>query len=133
METRASDIMTTDLVTGTPEMTIEEALKLLVNRKITGFPVVDRKGRLVGVLSEYDIIKAVRGDGDRKPLALSEKIVYTKKATVIAQETELASILRLFVEKKVRRLPVTDAGGKLVGIISRRDIMRVLYYRSLEI
>lgn len=132
METLAKDIMTTELIVGHPEMTLEEAIKILFNSRITGLPVVDTKNRMIGVVTEYDIIRSVRNKGHKIPLSLKKKIRFTRKVTVVSEETELDEILGLFIDKKVRRLPVLDAKGRLVGIISRRDIMRLLFYRSKE-
>lgn len=130
MVTCARDIMTTELILGHPNMTIEDAIKTLVNNRITGMPVVDENRHIVGVLSEYDIIKTVEGFEKDKPLNLTKKIEYTHKVTSVAEETPLPQILKHFVEQKIRRLPVINKDNQLVGIITRRDIMRVLFYRS---
>ncbi|MEW6055635.1 MAG: CBS domain-containing protein [Bdellovibrionota bacterium] len=130
MITRAKDIMSTELIIGHPEMTIEEAIKVLVNNKITGIPVVDADQRLVGVVSEYDIIKIVEKEEGDRPLDLNRVIKFSQKVTTISENTKLSDILKHFVERKVRRLPVVNEENKLVGIITRRDIMRILFYRS---
>ncbi len=130
MNTRAKDIMTTELIVGHSQMTMEEAIKILVNNRITGMPVLDETRKIIGVVSEYDIIKSVNEDGDKKPIELTTPIRYTQKVTTITEDTTLDEILRLFKEKKVRRLPVLNNDNQLVGIITRRDIMRVLFYRS---
>lgn len=128
--TYAKDFMTTELIVATPTMTIEEAIKLLVNNRITGMPVVNKRQQLVGVVSEYDIIRAIDSFDAHKPLDLSRTIKYSKRVSSITADTSLPSILKYFAEKKVRRLPVVNSHGKLVGIITRRDIMRILFYRS---
>ena len=130
MNTVAKDIMITDLICGTPDMTLEDAIKVLFNHKITGVPVLDADKKMVGVLSEFDIIQSVGATESGKPLDLSQKIKFRAKVTTVTEETPFDEILKLFVEKQVRRLPVLNAKGQLVGIISRRDIMRVLFYRS---
>lgn len=122
--------MTTELILGHPKMTIEDAIKALVNNRITGMPIVDEGSRVIGVVSEYDIIKAIDSVDADKPLDLARKIEFSRKVTTIAEETRLHEILDLFVERKIRRLPVVNREGKLVGIITRRDIMRVVFYRS---
>ena len=133
MLTRAKDIMTTNLILGYPEMTLEEAIKTLVNNRITGMPIVDDKKRMIGVCSELDIIKSVEQTEKGKPLDLHRTIHFTHKVVTIDEETQLTDILKMFVELKVRRLPVVNNKEELVGIISRRDIMRVLFYRSKTI
>jgi CBS domain-containing protein len=60
-ETTAKEIMTRDLIRATEDMTIEEALKVLINHKVTGLPVVDKKGKMKGVISEYDILTQISG------------------------------------------------------------------------
>ncbi|MBU6376348.1 MAG: CBS domain-containing protein, partial [Bdellovibrionales bacterium] len=59
-----------------------------------------------------------------------EKIKYSKKPKVIVTSTPLSEIVQLFVDFKYRRLPVVDENKKLVGVITRRDLMRVFFYRS---
>lgn len=130
MITTAKDIMTTELIIGHPEMTIEDAIKTLVNNRITGMPVIDSDRRIVGIVSEYDIIKTVEALDKDKPIDLQRRIDYTHEVTKIAEETKLPDILKYFVENRVRRLPVINKQNQLVGIITRRDIMRVLFYRS---
>lgn len=131
MATCAKDIMTTELILAYPEMTIEEAIKTLVNNRITGLPVVDDSRKVVGVCSEYDIIKSVKEvEEPAKPLNLKNKIKYTHAVITISESTDLKEILTIFIDKKIRRLPVLNSKEELVGIISRRDIMRVLFYRS---
>ncbi|RYZ67301.1 MAG: CBS domain-containing protein, partial [Proteobacteria bacterium] len=59
-----------------------------------------------------------------------KRISYTKKVNAILETTPLEDIMKLFVTTKYRRLPVVDTQGVLVGIVTRRDLMRVIYYRS---
>lgn len=128
MALTAKDIMTTELILGHPDMTIEEAIKALVNNRVTGLPVVDKGQRLVGVVSEYDIIKVLDASG--KPANLTQKITFSSNVVTVPEESPLPDVLRLFVEKKIRRLPVTGKDSKLVGVITRRDVMRVIFYRT---
>ena len=128
--TRAKDIMTTELIFARPTMTIEEAIKTLVNNRITGMPVVDENHHMVGIVSEYDIISTIEAVEEDRPLDLKRTIDFSHKTTSIQEDTPLPVILRQFVERKVRRLPVLNKEQRLVGIITRRDIMRVLFYRS---
>ncbi len=129
-ETTAKEIMSTELVHATEDMTIEEALKILINHRITGLPVVDGKGKMTGVLSEYDILSQIAKAKQMKAELFQERIVYSKKVDAILESTPLKSIMKEFIDTKYRRLPVVDKKGKLVGIITRRDLMRVFYYRA---
>lgn len=130
MDSLARDIMSTKLVVVHSDTTVEEAVKLLVNNKITGLPVVDDSGKMVGILSEYDVICSVANAKGKSTNALAQPIAYTQKVISVQDTEPMANILISFIDQKVRRLPVLDANQMLVGMITRRDIMRVLYYRA---
>jgi len=129
-ETTAKEIMTRDLIRATEDMTIEEALKVLINHKVTGLPVVDHKGKMKGVISEYDILSQISGSKKKNSKIFQDKISYSKKIDAITEDTPLSKIVTEFIDSKFRRLPVVDRKGNLVGIITRRDLMRVFYYRA---
>lgn len=126
---RAKDIMSTELIVANENITIEEAIKLLVNNRITGFPVVDKANKLVGVLSELDIIKAVQ-NSEKPSIDLTLPAHFTTKVRSISEDAKWDDILRTFLEKNIRRLPVIDSAGRLKGIITRRDVMKALFYSS---
>jgi CBS domain-containing protein len=130
METKAKDIMTRDVLKAVEGMTIEEGLRLLINTKITGAPVVDSKSRMVGVLSEYDIICSISKSEATDMSAFKKPIDFSKKVEAIDENTTLDTIMSMFVDSRYRRLPVINSNKELVGIISRRDIMRLFYYRA---
>lgn len=131
METLAKDIMSTNLITLTEKATIEEALKILINARVTGVPIVNgTNGKMVGVLSEFDIIKHVGNKKKLSPKFFKEPIRYSKKAKFIYTTTPLNEIIDLFVDFKYRRLPVVDEEERLVGVITRRDLMRIFFYRA---
>lgn len=128
--TTARDIMSSKLIVAKEGMNVEDALKLLVNNKITGLPVVNKDGQMVGILSEYDIIARVGKAKKIDTESFRESIPFTKQVEAVNEDTTLDLILERFINAKCRRLPVLDKGGRLVGIISRRDVMKVLYYRA---
>ena len=130
MTTTARDIMSSKLIVAREGMNVEEALKLLVNNKITGLPVVNVRGEMVGIVSEYDIIAKVGAAKTLDPQLFQGELPYTKKVEAVNVDTSLEDILDRFISLKCRRLPVLDGDGRLVGIISRRDVMKVLYYRA---
>jgi CBS domain-containing protein len=130
MNTTAKDIMSSRLIVARDGMNIEDALKLLVNNKITGLPVVDAAGMIIGVLSEYDIIASVSKGTQINAEIFRDAISYTKEVESVNEDTTLSEILSRFIKLKCRRLPVLDVNKRLVGIISRRDVMKVLYYRA---
>jgi CBS domain-containing protein len=121
--------MSTELIVASDTITIEEAIKLLVNNRITGFPVVDKANKLVGVLSELDIIRAVQNP-DKPSIDLKSPAHFTTKVRSISEDAKWHDILKTFLEKNIRRLPVIDAEGRLKGIITRRDVMKALFYSS---
>lgn len=129
-QTLAKDIMSTNLVCTRPETTVEEALKLLLNHRITGIPVTSAEGKLLGIVSEYDLLDQLADEKTVNSQTFQKKIHYSKSPLTITTELNLTEIVKVFVKNKVRRLPVVDASEKLVGLISRRDLMRVFYYRA---
>lgn len=129
-ETTAKEIMTRDLIHATADMTIEDALKVLINYRITGLPVVDKKGKMTGVISEYDILDQISKSKKNSSKIFQQIIRYSTKVNAISEDTPLSKIVSEFISTKNRRLPVINKSGKLVGIITRRDLMKVYYYRS---
>jgi CBS-domain-containing membrane protein len=146
---RAKDIMVNDVLTVTPETSIQEAVKLLLDRRINGLPVVDRKNRLVGIVCQSDLIIQQK----RIPLPsvftlldsfipLSsmkslDKVVQkmaafvvndamTRSPVTVRPETSLEEIATLMVDKKYHTLPVVGEDGELVGIIGKEDVLRTL-------
>jgi CBS domain-containing protein len=130
MNTLAKDMMSTKLIVAKEGMSIEDAVKLLVNNKVTGLPVVDGKGCMIGILSEYDIIAAVGKSAKIDPAMFHQTVPFSREVVSVKEETTLQEILKRFIELKIRRLPVLDKTDRLVGIISRRDVMKALYYRA---
>jgi len=130
MKTFANEIMSRKVTTATPKSTVEEMLKVFVNKKITGLPVVNAKGKMIGVYSEYDLIQQVASAGEINPEVLRQVIVYTEKVEAVRHDEVLERIVSRFVGQKFRRLPVVDDQGHLVGIITRRDLMKVFFYQA---
>lgn len=128
--TTAAEIMSTQILSAEKTMTVEEALKILFNSRITGMPVVDDKKRIVGVLSEYDLLKQISVQKKGGAKIFNQKIEYSKEVDSISDTTPLETVIKKFIKSKYRRLPVTDKKGRLVGIITRRDLIRVYYYRA---
>jgi CBS domain-containing protein len=125
----ARDIMSTEIISVKKGTLMEDALKLLVNSKITGIPVTDDEGKMVGVFSDYDVIAQISATNDPKPEIFKKPIQYTSTVKSISETTPLNEILDLIVNGRYRRLPVLSRDGKLVGIITRRDLMKLFYYR----
>ncbi|HEU0246757.1 MAG TPA: CBS domain-containing protein [Gaiellaceae bacterium] len=147
--TRVDELMTAQVVTVTPETPLKEVAALLVDRRITGAPVV-RDGEILGVLSEADIVEQEQGPADhrRSPLArllkgdhdqLSRQLAartaaeaMTAPAVTIEWWQSSAAAAKLMTDRRVKRLPVVK-DGQLVGIISRSDLVRAYARPDAEI
>lgn len=119
------DYMTKKLVTLRPEQNITEAIDILLSKKISGAPVVDESGRLLGVLSEGDCLKELVKGQYNNSLQKSSLVADLMTSTVITIEAGLSifQAAERFLNLKVRRFPVLEE-GKLVGQISQKDLMR---------
>lgn len=119
------DHMSTKLVTFYPEDSIDHVLEMLTKRKISGAPVVDKSGELVGIISEVDclkeIIKGKYSNTPSFPASVSEHM--TKNVITLSPDMSLFDAAQKFLELKIRRFPVMKE-GRLVGQISLSDIIR---------
>ena len=122
--------MSRELLTVKADSSVEQILKLFIHHRVTGVPVVDDQGKMVGVCSEYDVIRQVAAAKGKSNAVYSNPISFSKKVEAIQEDTPLKDIVECFITKKYRRLPVLNAKGQLVGIITRRDLMRVFFYRA---
>jgi CBS domain-containing protein len=121
----AHDYMVSNLVTVHPDTDAHYAIGLLLRHKISGMPVVDDDGTLVGILSERDCLKTlVNANYHNLPTALVRDLMSTDLTTIHA-DTDILQVAKMFVEGRYRRLPVVEA-GRLVGQISRRDVLRAV-------
>ncbi len=123
---KVEDCMARKLVTVTAETDAHEAIDCLLKHQISGMPVVDATGRLVGVLSERDCMKTLtNAQYHNLPTALVRDLMSTSLCTV-PPDMGLLEVAELFVTRRYRRLPVVDANGNLVGQISRYDVLRAI-------
>ncbi|MGE3676399.1 MAG: CBS domain-containing protein [Burkholderiales bacterium] len=140
---QAQDVMTTVVATIPGDATVQEAAKLMLERRISALPVMDRKDRVVGIVSEGDLVRrtelgtdaarswwlqAFAEDSARdylKTHGASVSDVMTSPAVSVRRTTSLQEIARLLEKHRIKRVPVLDA-GRLVGIVSRADLVRRL-------
>jgi CBS domain-containing protein len=119
------DYMSRNVVTLHPEMEILHAAHEFIRHDISGAPVLDRHGRLVGVLTERDCMRvAMQGDYHGTPAGLVKDHISTNPQSVEPGESIL-TLADLFIKGRFHRYPVVDK-GRLVGVISRRDVMRAM-------
>ena len=117
--------ITRDLVTVTANVPASEAILLLLKHKISGMPVVDETGKLVGILSERDCLKTlVHARYHNLPTTRVADLMTTEVET-IGPDADLLNVAELFLNRHFRRLPVIKE-GQLVGQISRRDMLRAI-------
>jgi CBS domain-containing protein len=128
--TVAKDIMSSELIKVRESTSLEEALKLMVNSRITGVPVIDAQDKMIGVLSDFDILQQVSKAERITPDLFKDKVEYSREVTAITEDTPLEDIVDLLIKTRFRRLPVVNSDGNLVGLITRRDLMKVFFYRS---
>jgi CBS domain-containing protein len=122
---KVKDYMSASLVTLSPSTPILEAARLLVENRISGAPVVDHTGNLVGVLSEKDCMRIALQAGYHSEVAgIVEEYMHKEVRTVDA-ERNVVDVAMMFIEDDYRRYPVMK-DGRLVGQISRRDVLRAL-------
>jgi CBS domain-containing protein/rubredoxin len=115
----AADIMTPDPLTLGPETSAHEAAQMLSEHRISGAPVVDADGHIVGIVSEYDLIA-------RFGTRVSD--VMTRDVVTVPSTASLDRVRAILVTQRLKRVPVTQE-ARLVGLISRADMVRELAYR----
>ena len=115
----ARDIMTRKVVTIHPEASAQDVAQLLDQKRISGVPVVDADGMIIGIITEADIISKVNREGLCVADIMSHNIV------AVSEETPVSEIAALLTERNIKRVPVIQ-NGKLVGIVSRADIVHAV-------
>jgi CBS domain-containing protein len=144
---KARDIMSKNVITVFPENTVEELAKILTNNSISGVPVIDKDKKVVGIVTEKDLIyrdaelrfpavvellgahiylAGVKEYNDRlkKILATNVADLMTKKVICVYEDYDIKAVVDLMLKNNINRVPVLDREDKLTGIISRADIVR---------
>ena len=125
------DFMTKNLATATREMDLLALVDLLLRRGISGTPVVDESGRLIGMVSEHDCLKAILVGTYQGDVGGIVGDVMTTQVDTIRLGTSIVEAANQMVSSGRRRLPVVDQENHLVGQISRTDLLRAV--RAYEI
>lgn len=142
---RVRDVMTYRVVVVQEETPYKEIVRLMQDRDVTGLPVVDADRAVVGVVSESDLVIKEEGPpggrprfafgrisvDDEKARARTAAELMTAPAVTIGADATLAEAARTMHAHGLKRLPVVDEGGKIAGIVSQRDLLKV-YLRSDE-
>src|SRR5581483_8920053 len=149
---KAKDIMTTNVVTVAPDATILEAIRIMLQRKISGLPVVDKTGKVVGMVTEGDFLRrAETGTEKRRPrwlefllgtgrLATDYERSHGRKVEEImtldpvtaSEDTPLDEIVKLMEKRQIKRVPIMR-DQKLVGIISRANLLHALAAAATDV
>jgi CBS domain-containing protein len=142
---KAGDVMTRHIVSVNPESSISEAAQLMILNRISGLPVLDERGKLVGIVTEGDLLRRVETGTERRrprwlefligPGRLATEYVHTHGRRIqevmtsgpetIVEETPLDEVVLLMERKRIKRLPVVR-GDEVVGIVSRANLVQVL-------
>ncbi len=141
----AKDIMTTDIVTIAPSLRVEEIARLLLSRNISGVPVIDDRDRLIGLVSEGDLLRRTEGGTERQRswwlslLASPEESardyikthgrtaeqVMTREVVTVTADTPVGEIAQILERRRIKRVPVVE-DGRIVGIVSRANLLHSL-------
>lgn len=117
------EIMTPRVVTIRPEASIGDAIELLLKRRISGLPVANADGRLVGILTEFALL-ALAYDCEIADQSVEEHM--TRDVMTVEATDAISKVADLCIVHRVRRLPVLE-DGRLVGLVSRRDVLQAIY------
>lgn len=121
----ARDCMSGSLITFRPDTEVLEAARRLVETRISGAPVIDNIGNLVGILSERDCLEIVLRAGYNDSAGGKVADFMSTDVATVDIDTPVIEIAEKFIEGHVRRYPVLN-DGRVVGVVSRRDVIRVL-------
>jgi len=145
---KVEDVMTCDVITIGPDDMIDKAARLMADHGVSGLPVVDPQGRLVGIVSEGDLIvrqtpprrlpwwRAFFADGERlardyqKRVGVAIRDVMTPHVVSVARSLPIELAAAVLETHRIRRVPVVSEDGGVVGILSRGDLVKVLAARS---
>lgn len=123
MDLRAADVMIKDVLTVTEATPLKEVARLFSEERITGAPVVDSEGNLLGVISETDIIRKTNSIGAWSPSTVGQ--IMTRPAVTVSPDEPLQRVCELMSNRRIHRIVVAE-GRKVVGIITTMDILKAI-------
>lgn len=121
----AADYMSRSLVLLRPDMDLHRAMRILLENDISGAPVVDHRGNLVGVLTEKDCFRAAVQASYHKELAGPVSHFMSHPVETLDGDTDIVTVIETFYRRPYRRFPVV-VGNELVGQLSRKDVLRAV-------
>jgi CBS domain-containing protein len=149
MNKTVADVMTPDPISVTPQTPLQEAISILAEKKISGLPVVDEQGKIVGVISETDLMWQETGVETPPYIMFLDSVIYLQnpakynkeihkaigqtvseamsdRPITIKADKSVKEAARIMHEKKIRRLPVVNHESQLIGIITQGDVIRMM-------
>lgn len=142
---QVKEVMVKDVETLSADISVKEAMDILFKRKISGLPVIDKEGRLVGMFTEKSVLSYLlpsyleqvgRFVYEENPKATRKKLgelchikvveLMRKEVITTTEDTTLCEAARIMLTQKARRLPVMNKEGKITGIIAREDILKAM-------
>jgi len=149
MPKTVADLMTREPLTARPEMSLKEVIKILADRRISGLPVVDEHDLLIGIISETDLMWRETGVTPPAYIMVLDSVIYlenpsryeqelhkalgqtvgevmSRDPVSIAPEKSVQEAAKLLHDRNIHRLPVLDTTGKVIGILTRGDIVRAM-------
>jgi CBS domain-containing protein len=132
---KVNEIMSSPVVTVGPDTPIKEVAGTLVSRNISAVPVVDRHGEIIGIVSEADLVpmetvpdprlQVSREPGPARSMPWVARNVMTEDVVCLPEDADIATAAKVMLERGVKRVPIVTE-GQIVGIVSRRDLLKVL-------
>jgi CBS domain-containing protein len=139
---KVGDLMTAEVVSVVPTDSFKDVAKLLAQHNISGLPVLDSEDRVLGVISESDLLVRQTGseptvgaspDGAGRPTPTNAGAVMSSPAVTVFADESVSGAARLMTRRGVERLPVVDEESRLVGIVTRRDLLGLFLRPDAEI
>ena len=119
----ASDVMVKEVITVTESMPLKDVARMFVEKKITGAPVVNVEGELVGVISETDIIRKTTSIGAWSPKTVGQ--IMTRPAVTVSPDETLQRVCEMMYNRRIHRVVVAE-GARIKGIVTTMDILRAI-------